>query len=185
MKIVTAVDFETTKAVPRRPAQPWQIGIAQLSENGVIPGSLWHSYLRISKDDKFHPNHTPDSIQQSALATAPSFHELLPGLIRGPLAQPLAAHNGAVERTILRRAAPAHDFSITFDTLQMARRCYPALPSYALDDLVSVLGIGQELSRLCPGLEPHHAMRDAAACALLLHRMHRDFRVLDQLWPQQ
>ncbi len=179
MKIITVVDFETTRPEPRRPAQPWQIGIAQLADGEVVPDSLWHSYLRVDADVRYHRDIMPNRAEREIIASAPEFHEVLPTLLANQLAYPLAAHNASVERTILRRAAPLHDFSEWIDTLELARLCYPGMTSYALNDVIIALGLEVPLEKLCPGLCAHHALRDAVACALLLGLMHKEFSVLN------
>ena len=54
------------------------------------------------------------------------------------------------------------------DTLPLARKIYPTLPSFALEDLVPALGLQAELARCVPNRAPHDAYYDAVACALLL-----------------
>jgi DNA polymerase-3 subunit epsilon len=111
---------------------------------------------------------------------------------------PLAAHHAPIERALLRRAWPvppaAPDFSAPdpataprladwgpwLDTRRIYEKLYPALPSYQLMELVRAFALEKELSALaaahCPPKrrQPHCALFDALAAALLLARLARE-----------
>ena len=64
--------------------------------------------------------------------------------------------------------SPMHRFGPWIDTLRIARKAWPGCPSYALGDLVAMLGLKQQVEALCPNKEAHDALYDAVASAMLL-----------------
>ena len=80
----------------------------------------------------------------------------------------MAAHNAATERKYLQQAFPLHRCGPWIDTLKLARIAYPRLPSHALEDLATALRLTGQVQAACPGREPHDAVYDAVACAVLL-----------------
>ena len=85
--------------------------------------------------------------------------------------KPVPTRRPARGRNALRTAADFSDDAFgrrATGTLALARRAWPAAPSHALEDLVPALGLLPRLQALLPGREPHDALYDAVACALLL-----------------
>lgn len=76
----------------------------------------------------------------------------------------LVAHNASVERAVLARHLPSYQPPEVIDTLALARRAWPDLPSHGLDALIKARGIrmGTRYGRR------HRAGYDAHATALLL-----------------
>ncbi len=165
----TVLDFETTGSVRGWTVEPWQLGLVEVAA-GRLQAEPFDSLLRVAPDRPFNP-HAPGrhARLREALATAPAFSDLWPGLaVRWLLNRPLVAHNIGTERGLLRRAAPLHRLGPWIDTLRLVRRTYPRLASAALDDVVVELGLLPTLQAACPGRAPHDARYDATACALLL-----------------
>ena len=166
----SAIDFETTGAVPGFPNEPWQVGVVSVPADAApIRPSSFESLLRIAPGrpfNKWAPGR--HAKLRAELAEAPALADLWPEL--APLlAGPVVAHNAGTERSLLQASAPLHVPGPWIDTLALARRAWPAAPSHALEDLVPALGLQPRLQALLPGREPHDALYDAAACALLLH----------------
>lgn len=108
---------------------------------------------------------------------------------------PFCAHNACVENGFLRaqwpyprtspnfasRAEPPYlevaDWGPWLDTLPMYKKCYPALESYKLEQLIDAFGLRDSLAKLglmhCPaGRNRYHcALFDALASALLLQQI--------------
>jgi DNA polymerase-3 subunit epsilon len=164
---VTVLDFETTGVVPGYPNDPWQIGLMTVCGTPEA-ASLEGHWLRVG--DRPFNRYAPGRHAQlrDTLRDAATLHDLWPELRARLLGRPLVAHNVATERAVLAAAFPLHRFGPWIDTLDLARRAWPGLRSYALEDLVATLGLSVAVSRLCPGLEPHDARYDAAAAAVLL-----------------
>ncbi len=111
---------------------------------------------------------------------------------------PFAAHHAPVERGLLRHTWPVPPASPDFaavgpaasprvadwgpwlDTRRIYERLYPGLPNYQLMELIRVFALADELSVLanthCPPSrrQPHCALFDALAAALLLARLVRE-----------
>jgi DNA polymerase-3 subunit epsilon len=165
---VTVLDFETTGVVPGYRNEPWQIGLVDVRDGELDAASLDGHWLRVG--DRPFNRHAPGRHGQlrDTLREAATLHDLWPDLAPRLTGRPLVAHNVATERAVLAAAFPLHRFGPWIDTLDLARRAWPGLRSYALEDLVATLGFGEAVSRLCPGMEPHDARYDAVAAALLL-----------------
>lgn len=171
---LTALDFETTGAVPGHPSQPWQIGLLSLRCGEPDPATLEGHWLRISPErpfNRFAPGR--HSQLRETLALAPALPDLWPRLAPRLTGVPLVAHNAATERAVLHDAFPLHPFGPWIDTLKLARQAWPRLPSHALGDLLATFGLEGGLRQLCPGLAPHDARYDAAGAALLLRHLLR------------
>ena len=175
--VITVVDFETTRPSRDTLSEPWQVGIIQLRNGVPDPSSKWFSYLRVRGKPTFS-GVTPTRAELCQMEQSLTLPELLPTLLRHYLCYPLAAHHAAVERNILRHAAPLHDFGVWIDTLELAKQHLPGLHSYALCDLCRQLGLQGPLQSLCPGLAPHNALYDACACALLLQFLQNSYSAI-------
>ena len=163
-----AIDFETTGSVPGFPNEPWQVGVLAVPAAAEEPPAAFDSLLRIDPARPFN-RYAPGrhAKLREELAAAPPLPSLWPRL--APLlAGPVVAHNAGTERSLLQASAPLHVPGPWIDTLALARRAWPAAPSHALEDLVPALGLLPRLQALLPGREPHDALYDAVACALLL-----------------
>ena len=169
----TSIDFETTGAVPGFRNEPWQIGLFLAGPEPFAQDGIRGAWLRIDAARPFN-RHAPGRHAQlrDVLADSPSLRELLPDLAPVLCGRPLIAHNAGTERAMLADAFPMHRFGPWIDTLRLARRAWPGLPSYALEDLVPALGLAAAVSALCPaGWEPHDARYDAVAAAVLLRHL--------------
>lgn len=166
-----AIDFETTGAVPGFPNEPWQVGVLAVPADPAAAPAPFESLLRIDPARPFN-RYAPGrhARLRAELAAAPPLPALWPALAPR-LAGPVVAHNAGVERTLLAAAAPLHAPGPWIDTLALARAAWPGAPSHALEDLVPALGLLPRLRALVPGREPHDALYDAAACALLLRHL--------------
>ncbi len=164
---ITALDFETTGAVPGHPDEPWQIGLVELTA-GRVTGRYQENYLRIATGRPFNP-YAPGCHAElrDALATAPTPAELWPTWQPWLANRPLLAHNVSTERKFLQQIAPLHTFGPWIDTLALARRVRPDLTSHALADVCNALDLTPRLQELCSGRDWHDALYDAFACALI------------------
>ena len=161
------IDFETTGAVPGYPVEPWQVGIVRV-EHGQVCERGFESLLRVG--DRPFNHHAPGRHAQlrAQLAVAPTTDELLPVFSDWLIGVPLVAHNVGTERAMLAKIAPLHRFGPWVDTLALARHAYPQLASKSLEDVTVALGLVPHVQALCPEREPHDALYDAIACAVLL-----------------
>ena len=166
--LFTAIDFETTGTVPGWPVEPWQVGLCAFSVRGGV-ASPFSSLLGVSAErpfNRFAPGR--HALIRDELARMPPLPERWADIAPRLVGRPLVAHNAGTERTILRKAAPLHALGPWIDTLALARRALPGLPSYALGDLLDRLGLTDAVAAHCPQGAPHDAGYDAVGCALLL-----------------
>lgn len=165
---ITAVDFESTGSVDGFADEPWQIGMVFLEKGVVVPESRFESLLCIGHRP-FNP-YAPGNHRQrrEEIAKAPSMREIWPQIQPWLVGRPVVAHNIGTERRFITHAAPMHKIGPWIDSLKLARFAYPRLSSYALEDLLDVLGLVGRVEELCAGLAPHDALYDAAACGVLL-----------------
>lgn len=165
--VFTAIDFETTGSVPGWPNEPWQIGMCEVSPSGG--GRRLSAWLHVSRERPFNRyapgRHAQLRDELDAAPPLPAIWDAVSPWLRG---RPLVAHNIGTERSILRAAAPLERLGPWVDTLRLARRQLPTLPSYALEDVIAALGLSKTVRAMCPGLAPHDALFDAVACGVLL-----------------
>ncbi len=173
-EIFSVLDFETTGHVAGFPNEPWQVGIVSLGPGGIVPGSAFSAFFRISPDRPFS-RRAPGrwASIRDVLASSPEPYAIWDALSARLCGVPLVAHNASTERTVLRSLAPVSRFGPWIDTLPLARRLYPGMKSYALGDLVAALGLQGEVDAASGGGEWHDALYDAFAAAVLLDFMRR------------
>ncbi|MBN2684436.1 MAG: 3'-5' exonuclease [Pontiellaceae bacterium] len=166
---ITVLDFETTGSVRGYASEPWQIGMVSLIGGRVATDSMFEHLMRVDANRPFNP-HAPGrhALLREELAAAPTPQELWPRMMHRLTAFPLCAHNVATEKKFTRAMAPMHRFGIWIDTLCIARKVWPGCASYALEDLVVLLGLKPKVDALCPGRAAHDALYDAVASAMLL-----------------
>lgn len=139
-----AIDFETTGYEDGATNEPWQLGVAIVSDGAIT----------MTGDFRFGTALTPDN--ETMLAQWDQWYPLLEG-------RQLVAHNIATERTILTRVAPLTKWGPWVDTMKLARARYPRLPSYTLGDLCKMFGVAPDVE----GRTWHDGLYDAIACAKL------------------
>ncbi|MCF7817424.1 MAG: 3'-5' exonuclease [Kiritimatiellales bacterium] len=169
---VTVLDYESTGSLAGYANEPWQIGMVSLKAGKVDSATMFESFLRVDANRPFNP-HAPGrhAVLRDAIAAAPTVQDLWPRIQPRLFDCPLCAHNVATEKKFTRAAAPMHRFGPWIDTLKIARKVWPAGPSYALDDLVALLGLKSKVDALCPGRVAHDALYDAVASAMLLEHL--------------
>lgn len=106
-------------------------------------------------------------ITDEDVADAPSFLDVLPAFLDFVGDDPLVAHNASFDCAFLYRGLAELSRELAnpvVDTLKLARRVWPKLPSYKLTFLTDYHGISQETA--------HRACADAYATAKLYLMMH-------------
>jgi len=169
---ITVLDYESTGALRGYPNEPWQIGMVSLKEGKVDPDSVFESLIRVDINRPFNP-YAPGrhDVLRNEIAEAPTPQEVWQKIKQRLTGHPLCAHNVATEKKFTRAMAPMHQFGPWIDTLRIARKAWAGCPSYALEDLIAMLGLKQRVDALCPGKEAHDALYDAVASAMLLEHL--------------
>ena len=165
------IDFETLAFPGVRAAEPWQVGVVRL-EGGVCR-THWDRFLRPgnAEDLKKLAAFLPPGRAMRAFEEASFLHQIWPELkplMEGALP---VAHQIGTEKKWLAAAAPGARIGPWIDTLRLARKAWPGLASYALEDLVRRAALLDELKRMCPNRSFHDALFDAFAAALLLREI--------------
>lgn len=167
--VLTVLDFETTGSVPGFEAEPWQIGAVALVNGRVDADRCFESLIRVDANRPFNAYAPGDHHKRrDEIAAAPEVSNVWKKLEPLVLNRSLAAHNAAVEKKFLRQMAPMHQFGPWVDTLKLARQAWPKAPSHKLEDLIDGLKLEGRVRECCPSGEPHDALYDAVACAVLL-----------------
>jgi DNA polymerase-3 subunit epsilon len=169
---ITVLDYESTGSLAGYPNEPWQIGMVSLKDGKVAPSSMFESLLRVDGNRPFNP-YAPGrhGILRHEISVAPTQQELWPNIKDRLTGLPLCAHNIATEKKFTRVAAPMHQFGPWIDTLRIARKVWKGCPSYALEDLIVMLGLKQRVDALCPEQCAHDALYDAVASAMILEHL--------------
>lgn len=164
------MDFETTGSVAGFPVEPWQVGLLLIQAGHVAEATCLSSYIRVAADRPFNPRAPGRHAEiRAVLAESPTAAEVTERLLLPTLnGRPVVAHNIGTERSLMASLAPLHQLGPWVDTLALTRRVYPDLPSKALNDVLTALGLTPRVQARCPGLAPHDALYDAVACAILL-----------------
>jgi DNA polymerase-3 subunit epsilon len=184
---IAVIDFETTGVVPGFPEEPWQVGLAFVRNGCVDPEYKFSSLLRVEPGRPFNP-YAPGRYAgvRDELASSPSLAELWPQLAPWLEGRPVMAHNVGVEKKMLSQAFPLHQFGPWVDTLALARKAFPKAKSHKLEDLLETLKLDDQVSALCPGMQPHDALYDAVASGLLFEYLmtlpqFKNFQIYDGL----
>src|ERR1700728_1644473 len=112
----------------------------------------------------------------AVLATAPAPADVEPELARRINGHAVVGHNIGVDWRLLHRYYPAIPPTALIDTLRLARRLKLGTKN-SLTALTSQLDLTPQIERLAAGSEPHRALWDAVAAALLLPAL------IAQGWP--
>ncbi len=169
----TVLDFETTGVVKGYQSLPWQLGAVTVRAGVLDLGApSFDTYLCVPEEYPFS-KHAPGEhrANRAAIARAPAFETVWQALHSRLSVTVPVAHNVGTERNILLKFAPMTRYPYWVDTLKLTRTIYPGLTSYALEDLIPLLGLQEKLTALVPGRAPHDAYYDAVACALLLEHI--------------
>lgn len=104
-------------------------------------------------------------ITNSDVSDAPNFAAYEPEIRNFFGSLPIVAHHAGVDYAVLKRKMPGWEPTIVLDTLRLARKIKPGLPTYRLGALVAQFGLDELLANSeCP---PHRAKYDALAAAHL------------------
>src|SRR5262249_28167477 len=115
-------------------------------------------------------------LTDAALAAAPSPAEAEPELARRIHGHILVGHNVGVDWRLLHRRYPPITPTGLIDTLRLARHLNLGTKN-SLIALTNQLGLTPEVERLADGSQPHRALWDTIAAALLLPAL------IAKAWP--
>lgn len=164
-----ALDFESAGERANEPGVPIQIGIASMEALSPCAASFYRSYIRAERPVTWSAQQI-HGIASEDLKDAPDLLSLWPE-IKGRLGgRWIVAHGSGTEKRFLR-AFPLHGFGPWVDTLTLSRKILPGRASYALSDLVSGMGLEEEIRAQLPDFHWHEALSDALASLFLLRKL--------------
>ncbi|HEX4832508.1 MAG TPA: 3'-5' exonuclease [Trebonia sp.] len=106
-------------------------------------------------------------LTSTALAAAPSPQEVAPELAQKVSGHVIVGHNVGVDWRLLHRRHPAIEPAALIDTLRLARQLCPG-GGNSLTALTARLDLTGQVESLAAGSQPHRALWDTIATALLL-----------------
>ena len=165
---ITILDFESTGVVEGFANEPWQIGMVFFQDGKIQPQYTFSSLLRVG--DRPFNRYAPGrhALLREKIAQAPTMQELWIQLSPWLSGHPLGAHSIPTEKKFLGEAFPLHPFGPWVDTLKLVRVAYPEMASHKLEDVIVSLELRDMVQAFCPDGQPHDALYDAVACAVLL-----------------
>lgn len=167
--LFAALDFESAGEAPGMTNAPVQAGIALMRGVEIPRDSLYRTYINPQRPVTWAAQRV-HGITMEQLATAPEMKSLWPEFRNRLSGHVMVAHGAGTEKRFLR-AFPFHGFGPWLDTVLLARRAWPGLGDYSLEALTGVLGFRKDLDALCPGLQFHDALYDAAGSLLVLRAL--------------
>jgi DNA polymerase-3 subunit epsilon len=160
-----AIDFESAGTSPGLTDEPVQVAIVQWQSQS--PVVALNSHLRPSRPVTWAAQQV-HGISDDQLTHAPRLIDLWPHVRSNLEGRWVVAHGAATEKRFLR-VFPFHGFGPWVDTLNLTRAIYPSLPSHALGDAVSSLGLLERIKY--PAFRWHDAASDAIASLVLLDHL--------------
>jgi len=160
-----AIDFESAGTAPGLTDEPVQVAIVHWQDNA--PRVALNSHLRPTRPVTWAAQQV-HGISDDQLSGAPRLVDLWPSIKSSLEERWVVAHGAATEKRFLR-VFPFHGFGPWVDTLALTRAVYPSLPSHALGDAVTSLGLLDHIK--FPGFRWHDAASDAIASLVLLQHL--------------
>ena len=160
-----AIDFESAGTAPGLTDEPVQVAIVHWQDNA--PLVALNSHLRPTRPVTWAAQQV-HGISDSQLNGAPRLVDLWPSVKSSLEERWVVAHGAATEKRFLR-VFPFHGFGPWVDTLALTRAAYPSLPSHALGDAVTSLGLLDHIK--FPSFRWHDAASDAIASLVLLQHL--------------
>jgi DNA polymerase III epsilon subunit-like protein len=158
------IDFESNGAANGQ--EPLEFAWVQISLTGDILDSHEIGFTEVKGGRKLDFKQTVPHLRD----TWPTIKKNLQGAI-------LCGHNVNYDHSLLIKTFPLLQTNGLVDTLTIYRQLYGVqIIDYSLSNLINVFQLGQELEsfKCNEHFEPHRALYDAFACALLLQRLLKD-----------
>lgn len=152
-------------------------------EIAVVPFTAGHPDTANAYTTLINPGRTiprrpwiSPGLTTAVLATAPAPADVEPDLARRINGHAIVGHNIGVDWRLLHRRFSAITPTALIDTLRLARHLKLSTKN-SLTALTCQLELTPQIERLAPGSQPHRALWDTIATALLLPAL------IDRAWP--
>jgi DNA polymerase III subunit epsilon len=163
---LVALDLEGSGAQDHEDEAILEIAIVPLAAGQPDTAAAYTTLINPGRRIPRRPWISP-GLTNTALASAPVLAEIEPELARRINGRILVGHNIGVDWRLLHRRHPAITPAALIDTLRLARHLKLGAKN-SLSALTAQFGLTAEVERLAHGSQPHRALWDTIAAALLL-----------------
>jgi len=172
---LVALDLEGSGAQDHEDEAILEIAVVPLAAGRPDTAAAYTTLINPGRRIPRRPWISP-GLTNAALATAPVSAEVEPELARRIDGRILVGHNIGVDWRLLHRRHPAIAPAALIDTLRLARHLKLGAKN-SLSALTTQFGLTAEIERLADGSQPHRALWDTMAAALLLPAL------IARAWP--
>lgn len=172
---LVALDLEGSGAQDRDEEAILEIALVPLAAGQPDTSAAYTTLINPGRRIPRHPWISP-GLTGAALAAAPAPAEVEPELARRINGHILVGHNIGVDWRLLHRRHPAITPAALIDTLRLARHLKLG-GGNSLTALTARFGLTPQIERLAGGSQPHRALWDTIAAALLLPAL------IAKAWP--
>lgn len=172
---LVALDLEGSGAQDHDDEAILEIAVVPLAAGQPDVAAAYATLVNPGRTIRRRPWISP-GLTSAALAGAPAPAQVEPELARRIEGRILAGHNIGVDWRLLHRRHPAITPAGLIDTLRLARHLKVGSKN-SLSALTDQFGLIPQIERLAAGSQPHRALWDAVAAALLLPAL------ITQAWP--
>jgi DNA polymerase-3 subunit epsilon/exodeoxyribonuclease X len=163
---LVALDLEGSGAQDHEDEAILEIAVVPLTARQPDTAAAYTTLINPGRRIPRRPWISP-GLTNTALASAPLPAEVEPELARRINGRILVGHNIGVDWRLLHRRHPAITPAALIDTLRLARHLKLGTNN-SLSALTAQFGLTAEIERLAGGSQPHRALWDTIAAALLL-----------------
>jgi DNA polymerase III subunit epsilon len=173
---LVALDLEGSGAQDRDSEAILEIAVVPLTAGRPDTAAAYTTLINPGRLIPQRPWISP-GLTTAVLATAPGPADVEPELARRINGHIIVGHNVGVDWRLLHRRHPAITPTALIDTLRLARHLKLGTKN-SLSALTAQLELTPEIERLATGSQPHRALWDTIAAALLLPAL------IARAWPQ-
>jgi DNA polymerase III epsilon subunit-like protein len=170
-----ALDLEGSGAQDHDDEAILEIAVVPLAAGQPDTAAAYTTLINPGRRIPRHPWISP-GLTNTALASAPFPAEVEPELARRINGRILVGHNIGVDWRLLHRRHPGITPAALIDTLRLARHLKLGAKN-SLSSLTAQFDLIAEIERLADGSQPHRALWDTIAAALLLPAL------IAKAWP--
>jgi DNA polymerase III epsilon subunit-like protein len=164
--LLVALDLEGSGAQDRENEAILEIAVVPISGGKPDVPASWSTLVNPGRVIPRRPWISP-GLTTAALAAAPGPADAGPELARRVSGHVVVGHNVSVDWRLLHRRYPDITPTALIDTLRLARHLHLGGKN-SLSALTELLGLTPQVGQLAAGSQPHRAVWDTVATALLL-----------------
>jgi len=172
---LVALDLEGSGAQDRDNETILEIAVVPFTAGHPDTTSAYTTLINPGRTIPRRPWISP-GLTTAVLSAAPAPADVEPELARRINGHALVGHNISVDWRLLHRRYPAITPTALIDTLRLARHLKLGTKN-SLTALTAQLGLNPQIERLAGGSQPHRALWDTIAAALLLPAL------INRAWP--